>query len=133
MNKKRVKIKDLDRLLAENKEALRPMFIRVEILHIDNHYPPGLIVNFDEKPLRLSCVISPYLFYMDGDMPTNIIKPPRKKNATIVIAPCGDGDHLSSFLIWPMKTIPKEFLCLINLNFRVIANGTGYMNTITLT
>ncbi|KAA6396773.1 MAG: hypothetical protein EZS28_007704 [Streblomastix strix] len=84
MMKIEAKMKELPRLMAENKQSLSPNFKKIQILHDTYHYPPGMFGNFDETPIRLSNELSPTQFYTDAFPPSPIIAPPITANASLV-------------------------------------------------
>ncbi|KAA6398817.1 MAG: hypothetical protein EZS28_005654, partial [Streblomastix strix] len=133
MKKIEARMKELPRLMAENKQSLSPNFKKVQVLHDTYHYPPGMFGNFDETPIRLSNELSPTQFYTDAFPPSPIIAPPRTANASLVPFVCADGQHLTTFLLWPADKVPPELDPLIARDFQIIANKSGYMNKETLT
>ncbi|KAA6370132.1 MAG: hypothetical protein EZS28_034342 [Streblomastix strix] len=123
--KKKVGMKEHERLLAENQEALIHMFDRNDMLQNDFKHPPGLKFNFDEKPIRLSSTLHPYILYFENkEEPPNIMQPSRYKNATFILCTCEDEDHLPSILLLPSK-IPKNYNERIAKDFIIVSNDSG--------
>ncbi|KAA6319381.1 MAG: hypothetical protein EZS28_054825, partial [Streblomastix strix] len=107
-------MKQLARLMAENQIALRPSFERVAILRLRYKYPYGFTCNFDETPFRLRDDLSTYVFFTEDAPLSPTIAPPRAKNASIVPFVCDDGQHLTTFILWPAEKVPPELEPLIS-------------------
>ncbi|KAA6397388.1 MAG: hypothetical protein EZS28_007085 [Streblomastix strix] len=126
-HKKTVRLRELEKIMAEIQEALIPMYTRKEVLQVTHKYPKGLQVNFNETPLRLSQSQYTTLFYTDEYPSSAIVAPHRMCNYTIVLAICADGSHLCSFILLPLKHLPEEFKDLRAPNVRIITRGSGWM------
>ncbi|KAA6386104.1 MAG: hypothetical protein EZS28_018369 [Streblomastix strix] len=112
MKKIEARIKELPRLMAENKQLLSPNFKKFQFCTI------RIII---------------HQFYTDIFPPFPIIAPPRTANASLVPFVCSDGQYLTTFLLWPADKVPPELDPLIVRDLQIIANKSGYLNKETLT
>ncbi|KAA6375913.1 MAG: hypothetical protein EZS28_028561 [Streblomastix strix] len=127
LHKKTVRLRELERIMAETQEALIPMHTRKQELQVTHKYPKGLQVNFDETPLRLSQSQYTTLFHIDNYPSPAIVAPPRMCNYTIVLATCADESHLCSFILLPLKHLHEEFKDLRAPDVRIITRGSGWV------
>ncbi|KAA6375033.1 MAG: hypothetical protein EZS28_029440 [Streblomastix strix] len=127
LQKKTVRVREFERIMAETQEALIPMYIGKEVIQVKHKQPKALQVNFDEMPLRLSQSQYTTLICTDKYLSPAIVAPPRMRNYTIVLAICLDGSHLCSFIQLPLKHFPEEFKDLRAFDVRIITLGSGWI------
>ena len=129
---KKGRLLDNLRCSACTRKNLAPWFSVYTELMQSPTYDDRLIFNIDETSVNiLDQCHSKLLERSDTTTVPIIPKAERYASTTLVISIASYGNPLTSILIWPQATVPKELVNLKGFNIAIIANSSGWQTKAT--
>ncbi|KAH7818279.1 putative transposase Tan1 [Monocercomonoides exilis] len=118
---------DIAKISAQSPENIRGWFSELLSTVTEYNITAADIFNFDESSISCGESSNKLVVCLKGQTPPQVPVAPKVPNATIYLCICADGSSLPRFLLWPKKTLPKEFRTLSSFDIRYIFSSSGWI------
>ncbi|KAH7826576.1 putative Pogo transposable element with ZNF domain [Monocercomonoides exilis] len=119
---------EVAKIKAQSQERISRWFSELSALISDYNITSSDICNFDETSITCGESSSKLVVCFKDQTPPAVPSPPKEPNATICLCVCADGSSLPRFLLFPKKTLPKEFRSLSSFDIRYINSSSGWIS-----
>ncbi|KAH7815981.1 putative transposase Tan1 [Monocercomonoides exilis] len=118
---------DVAKIKAQSPDNISRWFTELSNIISDYNITSSDIFNFDESSITCGESSSKLVVCFKDQTPPAVPAPPKVPNATICFCVCADGSSLPRFLLYPKKTLPKEFRFLSSFDIRYINSSSGWI------